>query len=854
MSVSNDVLLETAGKIAAGDDVDWNSASITTSTNVRIISNLRTIATLAEQFENPPNDRKSPPRRDHLFTWGHLQVIERIAKGGFGEVFRAFDPILCRDVALKLRGESAGNDAEASLFIEEARRIARVRHSNVLAVHGADVRNRRVGLWSDLLSGRTLEAELDERQTFSANAALAVASEIASALHAIREAGLVHGDVKASNVMLEDDGRVVLMDFGAGRDLAIDGAGSTFASPLSAAPELFDGDIASTASDQYAFGVLLHRMLIGTYPSNADNIDELVEWHDLRGDSRDELPCAAKGPLGKLANALLQVDPESRPLTNDTLARLKAILELPAHRKRQMTAAVIMLSIVIGTIAATSGFMAARNSDAEARAAATELTAVNDFLQDTLASAGPRGAGRQTTVLELMEKAAENVSSDLAAHPAERARTFLIIGRTYLDMYEWEKAEAALAQSLQLREEALGARHPDTLLSRAFYAAALSGLDRTDEAEVVLVPVFDSLPDLPLEHEVQAQSRIVRARLAYDNEEFDRSREFYGELLTFRHDAAWHDDLLYRVAQSELGKMLFKLGDYESGMAVTQDLYDWSIETNGEKNQSTINARLILAMLYDGLGQPTRTLELLKKNLEVTQEWLGDDDRHTHLAMANVAEASLRTGLYEEALQIQARVLARKGDFYPATHFNSLGPIVTYATILTALGRYGEAEQQLADVMPIAEEYLGSKHYLVLESRFHYADLLYKSGRPDEAIAYGQVARATIASALGDDHMFTLRTDAIIGASYAAIGDYELSEQILRETLGAQQQTIGEHSPDTLTTELYLARTLRLRDSPDSNNFVARLLEKSRQHLGAQHPQTRAVENELAYYAQIGLD
>ena len=156
--------------------------------------------------------------------WGHLRLTEVIGEGSYGVVYRARDPILDRDVALKLRTSGSAKDAE---YIEEARRLARVRHPNVLAVHGANRHDGRVGMWADLLTGKTLEDTLALNQETGGHMPysqlLALARDLAAALGAVHETELVHGDVKPANVMIERHGRAVLMDFGAGIDPVRDG-------------------------------------------------------------------------------------------------------------------------------------------------------------------------------------------------------------------------------------------------------------------------------------------------------------------------------------------------------------------------------------------------------------------------------------------------------------------------------------------------------------------------------------------------------------------------------------------------------------------------------------------------------
>src|SRR5262249_41036774 len=146
-------------------------------------------------------------------TWGDLRVGGPLGAGVYGDVHRAFDPGLRKEVALKFWGRTS-----QQLTIEqqqdEARRLARVHHPNVLLVLGVGVHDGQVGMWTELLEGSTLEELLSEKGPGDWREAAVYGIDVCRALNAVHAAGLVHRDVKAANVMRERGGRIVLMDFG----------------------------------------------------------------------------------------------------------------------------------------------------------------------------------------------------------------------------------------------------------------------------------------------------------------------------------------------------------------------------------------------------------------------------------------------------------------------------------------------------------------------------------------------------------------------------------------------------------------------------------------------------------------
>ena len=137
-----------------------------------------------------------------------------------------------------------------------------------LPCHGADVRDGRAGLWMELVDGQTLEAWLRTHGPMGRGEVSSVAIDLCRALAAVHGAGLVHGDVKAQNVMRENGGRIVLMDFGAGRVQGADAAGVA-GTPMYLAPEVWPASRQRPRSDLYSLGVLLFHLLTAAYPFTA---------------------------------------------------------------------------------------------------------------------------------------------------------------------------------------------------------------------------------------------------------------------------------------------------------------------------------------------------------------------------------------------------------------------------------------------------------------------------------------------------------------------------------------------------------------------------------------------------------
>jgi Tol biopolymer transport system component len=290
-----------AARIADGSAIDWLAATSGAADpdERAILDELKAIAAVATIHRAPSSwPLDSAPSNES--RWGPLAVVAPVGRGRFGDVHLAWDARLQRRVALKrLYVSSPSTAASPARAIEEARLLARVRHPNVLSVYGAECIGNQVGIWTEFIEGRTLEAVLAEDGPMPPPEVMRVGVDLARALASVHAAGLLHRDVKAQNVMRETGGRIVLMDFGTGQDVSAVSAktGDLSGTPLYLAPEIFDGRPATAASDLYALGVLLFHLLTGEYPVVGLTLDDVRSAHRRKTvrtlrDVRADLPDA----------------------------------------------------------------------------------------------------------------------------------------------------------------------------------------------------------------------------------------------------------------------------------------------------------------------------------------------------------------------------------------------------------------------------------------------------------------------------------------------------------------------------------------------------------------------------------
>jgi tetratricopeptide (TPR) repeat protein len=362
---ADDRLHDLAGKILDGSPIDWRAD--TAGLDAESIEELRALAAVAllhrDLAHSPPETPSSDARRAAASTpvdaqrvrWGPLELHEKIGSGTFGDVYRAWEPRLQREVALKLVPEDR-TAGDGSPVIEEGRLLARVRHPNVLTVHGAERIDGRVGIWTELISGETLAAEVRRRGPFPPAEAAAIGLNLARALAAVHAAGVLHCDVKAENVLRDAQGRVVLGDFGIGA--AVDDVQTAVARPPAGtpaylAPEVLAHGPASIASDLYSLGVLLYFLVTGAHPVRGRTLAEVRHAHAAgHRIPLTEASNALPDSFVAVVEALLDRDPDRRPASAAAVATALQEWTTPRRQRRHVVSAGVLAAAAV--LAATA--------------------------------------------------------------------------------------------------------------------------------------------------------------------------------------------------------------------------------------------------------------------------------------------------------------------------------------------------------------------------------------------------------------------------------------------------------------------------------------------------------------------
>lgn len=261
---------------------------------------------------------------------GRYRLVNRIASGGMGIVWQAWDELLQRPVALKqLRPQPGLSDAEAELTsqraMREARITARLHHQHAVPVYDVVEYDGLPCLIMQYLPSTSLQTIVNDRGTLQPTEAARIGAEVASALAAAHAVGIVHRDVKPGNVLITEDGSAKITDFGISHalgDTTLTSTGMVTGTPAYLAPEVARGAESGFASDVFSLGATLYAATEGAPPFGTDQ-NPMAVLHKVA--SGQVNPPQRSGPLTSLLLRMLAADPGNRPPMIDVAHTLKAL-------------------------------------------------------------------------------------------------------------------------------------------------------------------------------------------------------------------------------------------------------------------------------------------------------------------------------------------------------------------------------------------------------------------------------------------------------------------------------------------------------------------------------------------------
>ncbi|GGS18317.1 serine/threonine-protein kinase [Streptomyces rubiginosohelvolus] len=707
---------------------------------------------------------------DTRLIQSRYRLLEIIGRGGMGEVWRALDESLGRQVAVKCLKPMGPQHDQAftrilrERFRREARVAASLQHRGVTVVHDFGEYEGVLYLVMELLDGQNLSQLLEENQQhpLPVEHVVDIAEQVADALGYTHRQGIVHRDLKPANIMRLTDGTVKICDFGIarlGHDIGMTSrlttTGLAMGTPHYMSPEQISGKEVDHRSDLYSLGCVLYEIATGVPPFDQEDAWAVLVGHrdtppePLRT-HRAELP----GFFDRVVLDLLAKAPEERPVDAGDLRR-RIILgrtgEQPAlgpgslaHPGPGLLPAPRERALPSWTRSMTAGHRAtgATGPHAERPDPAAGLTG-----QWTTARATAPHTNAFVSV------SAGPPAPDLLAGLEGRHSAGIDLGR----LGRWEEAGEVHRQVAEQRGRVLGPDHPDTLASHYEIGLTLSRTGRAEEALSAFTRVAEGRERaLGADHPHTLAARQATAHSLGRLGRHAEAHQVYETVLAVRERVMGPDHPDTLRCRHNLAFNLCRLGRPEESCRIAGEVADARARVLGPTHPDTLATRYEVAYTLGRLGRWTEALATYQDVARARADVLGADHPDTFAARYEAGISLGRLGHDTQALELYRSLVADRTRTAGAADPETLRARHGLGVNLGRLGRWEEALTEAREVCALRERALGPDHPDTVISRREVAAGLGWLGRWSEAlVAYRQVAEARTRT-LGPDHPQTL--------------------------------------------------------------------------------------------------
>jgi non-specific serine/threonine protein kinase/serine/threonine-protein kinase len=787
------------------------------------------------------------------------RVLAEVGRGSMGIVYRAVQESLGRVVALKILAPSLLVSTRArERFAAEAQALARVQHPSVVTVHEVVVQPELCAYAMEWLQGSTLaqaieagDARLEPRRVGELGLALA------RALEAVHAAGLVHRDVKPSNVLLCFDGRTVLTDFGLahsndqGQGTA---SGEFLGTAAYAAPEQLRGERERIGprSDVYSLGVTLYAALAGQTPfGTATPSAVLRRIEEGRAQPLAKLNPAVPRDLATIvahamepelarryASASELAEDLERFLTQRPIRARRASLALRGKRWVQRNPWLSVALVVLVAGAGTSTWFAL-----EARERAEEALEQKGLAEQHEAAARSRAEenarlASEKSALASAESAARSTAESSAAEARKRAEELEQV--LQFQQAQWSAVDIE-QMGLELRKSVLARAQPE---QREALEASLSAVNFTSVALALLEEELFVRALAAIEKGF-AEQPGVKARLLLNVAEplhklgsLERAIAPVREALALAEQVHGARHELTLAARESLGGLLEMRGSYAEAELEKRAVYELRRELHGLEDRRTIFSLKSLAVTLSSLGRFEEAEAHATEALEIARAHLADDRDLVIKCLATVAHLRSEKGFYAEAEELYREVATRTAELHgerstaAAREFGNLGAAIA------RLGRLREAEPYLQKATEIYAELLGEDHPLSIEASGNLLSGFHDHGRDrDRELRLEQLLERA-RRVLGEEHPTTLHLASNLGCT-RGLRDPASVEQQMRAVFAGCARVLGPEHPQSLLSQKNLG--VALLNNGKHAEGEALLRETTAAHrriLGAAHPKT----------------
>ncbi len=712
-----------------------------------LTSLLRADAGAGSFLEGPALD--SGPDHDSWVgkTIGQYRIIEVIAAGGMGVVYRAEQEQPKRQVALKLIRAGTLSPSLIRRFELEAEVLGRLHHQGIAQIYEASTTKTDAGsqpyLVMELVGGRPLTRHAEEHKLRIAER-IELLILICDAVHHAHQNGVIHRDLKPANILVDENGRPKVLDFGVARITDSDLQATTMRTDIGQligtlsymSPEQVRGrpEDLDIRLDIYALGVLGYQLLTGRLPqklegksiTEAARIIEQEEPSSL-GASGTFFPadleiiigkCLEKDKQRRYASTAELAADLRRFLGNEPIsARSPSVVyqfRKFARRNRALVtgAGLAAAFLVAGLVISLAGWNTATRARQRAETEAEKARLLNSYLAEMVQAPDPWVEGPEVKVVDVLAKASETLDRTLGDQPEVAAIAHNHLGSTFYGLGQYDQSEPHLLRALELAKD-IDDFPPETRVSCLRNLANLRiAQGELEQAETAAREAYDYAtahfsPEDPV---VIGALHDLAAAIWERGEDDEEARRLFSQCLDLSRQVLGprHEDTMATVVA--LGNVLRVLGEHQEGRRYLEEAYEYYRVELGEDHPSTTSALNNLAFIYQELEEHEKALEMFSRSLESRRRVHGEQSLKMIVGLNNMG---LQLGLMdrpEEALPYLEQAVLTASTVLGDEHWLLWAARATYGRTLFNVGALDAAESELLAALQGMEKVFGPEH------------------------------------------------------------------------------------------------------------------------------------------------
>ncbi len=790
----------------------------------------------------PVSTPRTLPAR-HPDRLGEYRILGVLGQGGMGKVYLAEQQSPKRTVALKVIRPGWSTPALLRRFEHEAEVLGRLQHPGIAQVFEAGVHDDEgepVPFFAmECVQGRSL-VEHAEHHALDIKARLELFAQVCDAVQHAHTKGVIHRDLKPGNIIVADDGRPRVLDFGVARVTDADVQSATLCTLAGElvgtvpymSPEQIAGDATEldTRSDVYALGVVLYELLTGKLPHDIRNTSianavRVIGQHEpARLSSVDRV---FRGDIETIVGKALEKDRERRyqgacDLAEDIRRYLRdePIMARPPSTRYQLQkfakrnkpvvagAAAVVLSLVLGVMGTSWQAFAATNQSLRTQREAANATAAMQILVGMLGAADPEeNIGREPTVREALDTTAASIAELAQGNAVVEATVRNTLGTVYQSLGEFETAESMLREAARLFAEADGPRASTTLTARRNLGGVLIDLGRLDEAEAL---INDTLQIAESELGQSAAETIAAigdlARIHEERGELEASELDLRDALARARAALGEEDPQTLTIIHNLSTNLKSQGRLAEAEPMARESLEVRRRVFGEKHPQTLYSINNLATTLVRMGQTEEAERLLRECYRLRAEVLGPEHPSTMTAAQNLANILVTSGRLDEAEPLLRESLRVWERDLGENHAKTLVAMNSLAYLLEDRGKLDDAEALYRRVVELTEQSVGRNHPEAFGPLNNLAMLLKDKQRYEESLALFDELLAGAGAALPEGHYFLGIFGGNMGECLMEAGRYGEAEARLIDSERVLRASLGDDHPRTAKAVERLAK------------------------------------------------